>query len=279
MESPTVEQIFEPLKAISIYHIARYIQYLKERDVDDPVVYDNGSIEKNRVGYILFVMQQLRDLLNQHGLAQGEIHELNRLIDMFEDKYTKVYASKKINYEDLMKMLRCIERIEALVKSELRGRSFLEISFSGILNYRELLSKGISMLFSDEKILDSVSTIIKYDLEEAIKALAYDVSTASAMISLRAVEGALRELYAALSGESEVKEGWKQVLDKVTSLIEQKNLGTKELMGYLDYIRVVRNKAEHPDKIFTKKEAELILIQCVRAIEEIYEQLKLMKNA
>ena len=40
--------------------------------------------------------------------------------------------------------------------------------------------------------------------------------------------------------------------------------------GYLDHFRIVRNEANHPERVFNKNEAEKILVNSVYAIEEIY---------
>jgi len=94
-----------------------------------------------------------------------------------------------------------IERIKGVFLKELEGRQFLEVLPSGLLNYSLLLQKGLSTLFTSGGIEEKFSDIIRNDLNEAVRALAYDIPTASAMISLRAVEGAIRELYKALKGQ------------------------------------------------------------------------------
>jgi hypothetical protein len=64
---------------------------------------------------------------------------------------------------------------------------------------------------------------------------------------------------------------------------ERKNLGmivqelhkvpqiNRKLLDYLDYIRSEkRNIAQHPDKIFTKRESERIFTEIVSATHDIY---------
>lgn len=251
-----MEAEVKPLEASSIYLISAYIEYLKLAKTDDRIVYDDGSVEKEGKGYILHIMDKLKESLIYHGLASSEISGLESLIKNFRIKYYRKHDNKKIENTDVKKLYRCLHRIDAVVTNELEGRSFYEVSFSGLLNYPELLNKGISMLFSDENILENIAEIVKYDLKEAVRCLAYNTPTASAMISLRAVEGALREYYKTLSSEElEIRESWGSVLEKVSQLATKKEIGSKELIGYLDYIRTVRNKAEHPQEIFKKKES------------------------
>ena len=84
------------------------------------------------------------------------------------------------------------------------------------------------------------------------------------------MKGAIRELYKALKGENCYKT-WRDALYEVERELKAKNLESKKLGRYLDYIREIRNEAGHPDRIFTKKEAEYILMHAIYAIEEIYK--------
>lgn len=108
---------------------------------------------------------------------------------------------------------------------------------------------------------------------ESVKALAHDIPTASAMIALRAVEGAIREVCKKLKS-NECKKSWKEALDEVEEELKSKGLESKSLEGYLDHFRKVRNEAEHPDRIFSKKESEYILMHSAYAIEELYKILE-----
>jgi hypothetical protein len=261
------------LTAASIFQISSNLEYLRLSRVDSDVVFSDGSEMKSGATFILGTMNSLIQNLELYRLAVSEIERFRYLIDEFKNKYTKQYAPRKIDAPDKAKLDECIQRISALVCDEIRRKTFFEISFSGGLNYPELISKGIVALFNDEKILKKAPKIVKYDLDEALRCLAYNIPTASAMISLRAVEGALRNYYIKLCGDNRtIKENWKDVLEKVNILLTEQQLENKELVGYLDYIRTVRNKTEHPETTFTKKEAERTLIQCIYAIEEMYHE-------
>jgi len=258
------------LTAASIFQISSLLEYLRVSRIDDEVVHPDGSETKSGNVFILGTMNLLRQNLEIYGLAVSEVEPLRNLYVEFINKYTKQYASRKIDAADKYKLDGCIQRIGALVFDELKRKSFFEVSFSGGLNYPELMSKGVVALFNDEKIFEKVPEIAKYDLEEALRCLAYNIPTASAMISLRAVEGALRNYYTKLCGDNRnIRENWKDVLEKVSKLLTEQQSENKELVGYLDYIRTVRNRTEHPDTTFTKKEAERTLILCIYAIEEM----------
>ena len=167
-------------------------------------------------------------------------------------------------------LLEHISRIESVLTKELENKIYLEVDTSGILNYPELLENGISNLFSKKQVVKKLPRIIKNDLNEAIRTLACNAPTASVMVSLRAVEAALRELCKKLTGK-ECRSGWKNTLDKVERELKKRNLESKNLEGYLDHFRIVRNEADHPERVFNKNEAEKILVNSVYAIEEIYK--------
>lgn len=52
-------------------------------------------------------------------------------------------------------------------------------------------------------------------------------------------------------------------------VLADKGLTNAPVMGYLDYIRDVRNTADHPDTTFNQIEAEQALIQATNAIREL----------
>jgi hypothetical protein len=91
---------------------------------------------------------------------------------------------------------------------------------------------------------------------------------ASAMLSIKAVEDSIRELYISLKGKDCI-ESWK-ALDEIEEELKAKNLEFKKLGGYLSYLKNVKDEMQK-GKVFTKKESEYILIHAVYAIEEIYK--------
>jgi hypothetical protein len=88
------------------------------------------------------------------------------------------------------------------------------------------------------------------------------------MIGLRAVEGMVRELHHIITGKKSTK-AWANLIDAVEEDLKSKGEQPPLLLGYLDYIRDVRNKADHPDKVFTLREAEQIFMHVIHTIQEI----------
>jgi len=270
METHESESV-ERLTPLAIYWMAVNIEYLRLASENRwNAVFEDRSIEKRGKGYILKAMIDLCDLLKTYGLCQQEVKFLEDLIDEFKGYYTNENKPTQIIYDHAQELSKLIERIREDFLKELEGKQIFEVSPSGLLNYSLLLQKGLSALFTSEGIEEKLSDIIRNDLNEAVRALAYDIPTASAMISLRAVEGAIRELYKALKSQ-ECRLRWKDALNEVEKELRNKGLESKSLEGYLDHFRNVRNEAEHPDRVFTRKEAEHILVHSAYAIEEIYK--------
>lgn len=153
------------------------------------------------------------------------------------------------------------------IKNELAERKVVEVFTDGTLNFKKLLLGGKS--FFPEDIWDTLSDISKSDLNDACNCLLTRSWTPAVMISLRASEDSIRKFYVFKTESDPQRKGWKNILDEL-SKIQDIN---KTLLGYLDYIREIRNTAEHPDEIFDQMEAERVFHQVVNMIIVINQEL------
>lgn len=261
----------QPLTGLSLYYFSGNIGVLMRARIDDLIVYENGYVQKGGRGYILAVMQWTQDYLEEHGLAKGTIPELKKLIKQFKAKYSR--ENPILDELDQAKLTMLASTINESVLSDLQKRSLVEIASGGLLNYPQLLYEGSRLLFSNPETTEKLDEIVRHDLRHSVRCLAFNICTASAMCSLRAVEGALRSLYTALTGK-ETDLAWGPLLDKIEELLQQKGISPPKLLGYLDYIREIRNSVDHPDKIFSKTEAEHALMRSADAIEEVYQLIE-----
>ena len=265
------------LTSLDIYYISKWLEYLQLAISKKwPVVYKDRSIYKSGNTLLLGILISLREWLKILSLCQNEINTFENLIKEFEEYYTNPKNSLKLTDFHAKKLYKIVTKIETVLLKELENKILIEISFSGKLNYRGILKDGLSVLFSNGKILNKLPSLIKNDIKEAVKALICGIPTASAMISLRAVEGIIRDLYKALKGK-ECKKKWNEVLNEVEGELKNRKLEFKKLEGYLHHIRKIRNEAEHPERVFTTKESENILMLAIYAIEEIYKTIEEIK--
>lgn len=263
---PQPKRIREHLTAEEVFYLGQDIQYLLRAQEGAPVVYEDGSIQKGEYGFILSILKKLETRLQRYGLATTEHSRVTKLVQEFEAQYAKPNAPKlsEIDRDDLRTTM---EVIEAVVTQELIGRNFAELTpLEGILDYKKLLSEEAKGLLAESG--KEPPKVVIHDLEETIKCLSYGAPTASVMIGLRAVEGMVRELHKTITGKKSTK-AWANLIDEVETDLKNKGEQPPLLLGYLNYIRDVRNKADHPDKVFTQREAEQIFMHVVYTIQEI----------
>jgi hypothetical protein len=260
----------EELTPIAIYEIAKHLEYLRLATNNrwNVVFEDRFIYNKNGSALILGTMIWVRDWLNKLNICQNEAYILDRLIREFEEFYTNSKNPIGLTDYHANELSKLIARIEAVFIKELKERRLVEISFSGILNYKEILKNGFLELFNDKDIVNKIPPSIKDTLDESVRALIYNIPMASAMLSIKAVEDSIRELYISLKGKDCI-ESWK-ALDEIEEELKAKNLEFKKLGGYLSYLKNVKDEMQK-GKVFTKKESEYILIHAVYAIEEIYK--------
>lgn len=145
----------------------------------------------------------------------------------------------------------------------------IEVFTEGTLNFKKLLEGGIS--FFPVHVWNNLSEISKSDLDDACMCLLTKSWTPAVMVSLRASEDSIRKFCVFKTGSDPQRKGWKNLLDELSSI---KDIN-KTLLGYLDYIREIRNTAEHPDKVFDQGEAERVFHQVVDMIITINKELPL----
>ena len=146
------------------------------------------------------------------------------------------------------------------IQGELNERIVIEAFTEGTLNFKKLLSGGGN--FFPDDVWNSLSEISMSDLNDACLCLLTQSWTPAVMISLRASEDSIRNLYKNKTGKDVKKKGWNTIINE---LKEMKEINPS-LLNYLDYIREIRNTAEHPDKIFDQLEAERLFHQVVDMI-------------
>lgn len=255
----------KPLTAEVVYTLAQCIEYLRRVKNYDPAVFEDGSQDKYGQKLILSSMRDLVRELQAHELLGQDCDALSALQRDFQYKYGR--EKPNIEDADAKKLALVVERIEASLKQEISRRNFTEITpVGGMLNYNKLLAEGIRSFLGDTTW--KLSDIVRQDLDEAIKCLSYGAPTASVMIGLRAVEGMLKQVYTSLTGD-ESKKMWKQLLEGIQEDLKNKGIEESPLFGYLDYVRGVRNQADHPDRTFTQLDAEQLFIHAIHIIQEV----------
>lgn len=152
-----------------------------------------------------------------------------------------------------------------------RRRKIIEIFVDGTLNSEKLIL-GASEFFPSE-IWTMLSDIAKNDLNDACNCLLTKSWTPSVMISLRAAEDCIRRFYEFKTGKKTKNKGRKDILEE----LEKLGSVNKNIIGYLNYLRGIRNMSEHPDEIFDQLEAERVFHQVVNMIHVINKEMFLTR--
>ncbi|WP_420961117.1 hypothetical protein [Brucella sp. IR073] len=99
----------------------------------------------------------------------------------------------------------------------------------------------------------------KLDVQEAARALAFELPTACGFHTFRIVESVLRRYYTALSGDAEIPED-KRSLGGVLHLMKQGKIGDPNVISALQQIKDLhRNPLAHPDVSIELEEAISII--------------------
>ena len=214
-----------------------------------------------------FIIDNLRRILNtlkKHNISTTTQDEIENEIKLLDESYTK---KQRIKAEDASFLNEKVIHWSHYIQNELNERIVIEIFTDGTLNFKKLLD-GAQSFFPNE-VWDSLSEISMSDLNDACSCLLTQSWTPAVMISLRASEDSIRKLYEIKTGMDTKKKGWNAILRE---LEEMKEINSN-LLNYLDYIREIRNTAEHPDKIFDQMEAERVFHQVVDLIIVINKEL------
>ena len=198
-----------------------------------------------------------RDLLKNElsEVTQLEIEEIIKKLDESYDENQTLKDEDAIILND--RFIIWSDRIQ----NELNERKVIKVFTDGVLNPKQLLIGGKG--FFREEMWNELSDISKNDLNDACNCILTQSWTPAVMISLRAAEDSIRGYYKLKTGKD--LNNWKQIIDEL-----RKTSTTNEIiLGYFDYIRVLRNTAAHPDKIFDQMEAEGVFHKVVDIINVI----------
>lgn len=212
--------------------------------------------------YILEELKNLRYSCNQLNIDKSLINDISKSITELGIKYKD---RQDIETEDAESLNEAIIGWYRLLEKEFIERNVEEIYKEGFVNWK--------YLYNVEKAFESnwhrLPDICKSDLTDASKCILLNIPTPAAMVTLRAIEKIIRTYYEYKTNNEPGKKSLATLIDELS----QRNDINKSLIGFLDYIREQRNAAQHPEKIFTPREAERTFTTSVDIIEEIYRDM------
>ena len=247
-----------------VYWIGEIIQYIKRIRMTKPTVKGENLL--------LEALRRLESYLKGNDLNHGLQFEVSQWAKKLDKNYKE---DQKIADDDGMKLYRDASEWGAVINRLLIERRVLELIRTGALNQKALLdlSKGETNAFFDEKTWNALSDIEKSDFSDAAKCLLTGTPTPAVMVALRGAEATVKKYYEFKIGEPPKKKVWGKMVKELESrAMELKIQDT--FLGYLDYIRdAKRNFAEHPNKIFGQREAELIFMEVLNLVQDTYAEI------
>jgi len=230
----------------------------------------SGSLKPYVKGenYLIEAFERAVRELEKTKLCDSTQLAIKKMIDKLNKSYKEKEELRKEDGEEISDLCKLWHD---RIMNELRERAVIEVFTEGTLNPKKLLAGGKE--FFGEETWNELSIISKNDLDDACNCLLTQSWTPAVMISLRAAEDNIRIFYKEKTKKNP-PEGWNDILRE----LETTKIMDKTLIGYLDYIREMRNKAEHPDKIFNQTEAEGAFHQVIDIIRIINEEIKAQKT-
>ena len=246
------------------FEMGHRLQYIRRSEWLEPNVKGEYLLLDN--------LKRFESLLKENDLNHDVQDDISKWIKKLDKNYEE---EQEITKDDARRLSRKAREWQVLVSRLLGERRVLELIRIGALNQEALLalSKGEPSAFVDEETWNSLSDIEKSDFSDAAKCLLAGIPTPAVMVALRGAEATVKNYYKFKTGKSSKKKTWGPMVEELQSRAKELKIqGT--FLGYLDYIRdAKRNFAEHPNKIFGQREAELIFMEVVNLVQDTYAEV------
>ena len=126
-----------------------------------------------------------------------------------------------------------------------------------------ITEEGIGKLLTSE-FMGKLDPMTRDDLNDGVSCILHLIPTPGAMILLRVAENAVRKYSERLTGKA-TDSSWGDIMNE----LEKNPRIKKSIVGYLQYLKDMRNEAQHPDRRFTQEEAERLLVQVKGLLDEL----------
>ena len=209
-----------------------------------------------------------------------DIHEHLTSYSGFKEEFATTFTSEileDINQAQKMRkdenIIEAVDEIKNRIESIYRDfRTDLESLF-----YRtEIHLFDVETNLNPEKLKKSAKTFIsnkkwknlterdKLDLKDATNCLLFNLWTPAGMVLMRVAESLVR-IYFLKIKSIPTTDMW----GKMISNLKQDPASDKKFLGYLDYLKEIRNTLQHPEERLTQGEAEQTFIHILHLIEKV----------
>jgi len=247
-----------------IMFLGNFCEYLKLMKHFPQMVSVKGE------GWLLDYFRNFHSILKKEKIAAHALDKISHWINKLDKEYPK--EDMRLKKQDALDIRKAADKWRDIIEEDLRGIHVLRMDLQSGLNPEELrklankLPSELIMLETWKKLTD----IEKNDFSDAAKCLLLGTATPSVMVALRGAEASIRNYYHSKTAMDPENRTWRQITAELKS--KAGDLGIEEnFIGYLDYFGdAKRNLAQHPNRIFSLREAVITFMQVVGLIEDIY---------
>jgi hypothetical protein len=228
-------------------------KYLEDIQKDHPV---HGE------GHFLDNLSRFIDLLDEldFPVTTGAIKYVR--LDTIKDDLKATDDDAKLSAERVKNIRREMRHIRVALISESQQKLAFIVTPKRIEVDRLLDDPGSLMA---PGIWDELEDLVRYDLSEAAKCIAFERPTAAAFHLMRATEGALRGMYCTVVKRKRVDPLlWSPMIEQLRG---RSKPPPRPLLDQLDNIRHnFRNPTQHPDAVYDIQEAQDLWSLAIDAI-------------
>lgn len=222
---------------------------------------------------VLWGLKLVKSDLENNNIGENALKDISKWIKKLEKEYTD--ESVKLKMEDARSLRDDANQWVDEVEADLRKIPIVEMQLKSGLNPDELMKlakKEPSEFISDEE-WKQLTEIEKSDFSDSARCLLLGTATPSVMVALRGAEASIRNFYQCKTKQPPGKKTWRLLTKELKD--QAQTLGIEDtFIGFLDsFGDAKRNFAQHPNKVYTLREAVMIFMQVVALVSDIYTQI------
>jgi hypothetical protein len=239
--------------------------------------YEGYPVGDGDSDHIISALENVSDILESREIDSPVAGKANQLKIRFESDYA---SDETLSSEDGEELAREARTWVGLLEEDLKEEQRIPATDTGVMEVEKLLNSPESLF--NQPVWNWLHERPKSDISESCRSIVVGSTTASVMLSLRAVEHCLRVWHEEKTGES-LDAAWGRVLEKLIQeylddeddnrSLQQQLSALPTVLSNLYYLKEKRNEVNHPDESPTTSEAMQSLMLVVSTITEIYDEL------
>ena len=232
----------------------------------------------------------LRNFLNglsngQHARVSAAAHSLaalGRAIEQFEQRHFRDErgewknpdAETKAQFE-ILEIISKIRDLKTILIAELRTSSSFAVVGSGIFDVDQLVNEAHKAI--DDEIRLRLSDTVCAEIDSAGKCLAFNLPTAAAFHSMRAIERVVKRYLGDFLSLEEIEKlnNWGQYIAAMEKLKTQEDGPSEEAIALIRQVKdIYRNPVIRPDRVLNYSESSIVFHSMIAAVVRIASEFR-----